>query len=386
MMRSRFSLGIVLLLLASCAAPTSPQREADRARQPPVELVDDRELIVLTALPSEPVIEQAVARGYVLTAVHPLPELDDDLLVFRIPPGRTIPEAIDEIEAASPGVTAGAHHLYRLQPVGGAVADRFYANALIGWPPEGCRAFRSVGMIDAGVPPTHAGLADGRIVQQRFSDEDGSLATDHGTLMADLLIGPGRLSGTTLHSANVIVPSLDGGDATGVVAILRAADWLRAQDVDLVNVSLAGPRNKLLNRGLGRAADDGMVFVAAAGNEGPSSPPRYPAAFPFVLAVTAVDQELDVYDRAVQGEQIDVAAPGVDILLKDEGRLRILSGTSAAAPFVTAAIAADPELSNLGVGDVRRLLSADALDLGTAGRDPVFGAGLIATPEQCRRG
>ena len=204
--------------------------------------------------------------------------------------------------------------------------------------------------------------------------------------MADLLIGPGRLRDATLFSAKVIDPALEGGDATGVVAILRAVDWLRAQNVDIVNVSLAGPRNKLLNRGLGHAAANEMILVAAAGNEGPSAPPLYPAAFPFVLAVTAVDRQLEVYTRAVRGEQIDLAAPGVDILLEDEGRLRVLSGTSAAAPFVTAAIAADRGLGDLDVAAVRRRLAAQALDLGAAGSDPVFGAGLIVAPENCRAG
>ena len=179
-------------------------------------------------------------------------------------------------------------------------------------------------------------------------------------------------------------PALRGGDAAGVVSILRAVDWLSAEGVEIINVSLAGPRNKLLDRGLGHAADNTMVLVAAAGNEGPTAPPQYPAAFPFVLAVTAIDYTLEVYDRAVQGAQIDVAAPGVDILLEEEGALRVLSGTSAAAPFVTAAIAADPGLTALEVTAVRERLAGQAQDLGAAGRDPVFGAGLITSPEPCR--
>jgi hypothetical protein len=383
-MHANLPLGLILLLLlASCAASAPLRQDADARSQPPAELLDDRELIVLTAPPADPMIAQAEALGYALSAIHPLPQLDDDLVAFRIPPGRTIPEAIDEIEAASPGVTAGAHHLYRLQTVTGTGADRFYANALIGWPPGGCPAYHSVGMIDAGLPPTHPALADGSIVEQRFFDGDEVPATDHGALMASLLVGPGRLTDTTLYSANVIDPTLSGGDATGVVAILRAVDWLSAQGVDLVNVSLAGPRNKLLDRGLGHAAANAMILVAAAGNAGPTAPPQYPAAFPFVLAVTAVDRALDVYERAVRGAQIDVAAPGVDILLEDAGRLRVLSGTSAAVPFVTAAIAADPGLNDLRVTAIRERLAAHALDLGAAGRDPVFGAGLILSPEPC---
>ncbi|MCB1494062.1 MAG: S8 family serine peptidase [Rhodobiaceae bacterium] len=356
---------------------------AAQAQQQP-EILDARELIVLTRPPEAPLVEQARALGYSLTATDPLDQLDDVLVTLRIPEGRTIPEAIAEIEAAVPGVTAGAHHIYRLQAGSAGGADRTYANALIGWPAEGCRAGRPIGMLDAGVLPGHPGLADGRIVEQRFVDGDAPPATDHGSLMADLLIGHGRLTGTTLYSANVVAPGRDGGDTAGVSSILKAVNWLRAQGVDLINVSLAGPRNKLLNRGLGTAADRGVVIVAAAGNLGPSAPPQFPAAFPFVLAVTAVDRDLDVYDRAIRGDHVDVSGPGVDILVEDGGKLRVLSGTSAAAPFVTAAIAADPSLRGEGAEAIRAKLAALTKDLGATGRDPVFGAGLILAPQNCR--
>ena len=49
-------------------------------------------------------------------------------------------------------------------------------------------------------------------------------------------------------------------------------------------------------------------------------------------------------------------------------------------------IAADPDLSDLEIGEVRRRLAAQALDLGAAGSDPVFGAGLIIAPETCSAG
>jgi hypothetical protein len=375
-----------LLALAACSTPAPSDGGAVGA--PAAEVVDVRSLVVLTTPPSQPFIATAAALGYSVQAVHPLPRLGDDLVSLRIPTGRTIPQAIEEIEAAAPGVTAGANHAYRLQAAtrDDAGAARFYAHALIDWPEQGCRAVRAVGMVDGGLPPTHPGLADGLIVQQRFATGDERPSADHGAMVAGLLIGEGRLTGARLYSADVIDPGLDGGDATGVVEILRAVNWLRAQGVDLVNVSLAGPRNKLLNRGLGRAASEGMVLVAAVGNTGPSSAPRYPAAFPFALAVTAVDSDAEVYSGAARGEQIDLAAPGVDILLREDGRLRIVTGTSVAAPFVTAAIAADPGGVGLDVGALRRRLAAQAVDLGEPGRDPVFGDGLLAAPQACRRG
>lgn len=369
----------LLALLAGCALGVP-----GATGQP--EVADQRLLIVLTAPPAEPLIEASRALGYGLRDVTPLGELDDILVSLEIPEGRTIPEAIAEIEAEVPGVTAGANHVYRLQALEPDATGRNYAGPLIGWPAGGCRALRRVGMIDAGIAPDHRGIESGAIVEARFVPGAKPPAGNHGALMADLLTGAGKLTGTRLYSANVVDPDRSGGDASDVVSMLRAVDWLAAEGVDLVNVSLAGPYNKLLNRAMSRAAADGMVIVAAAGNLGPRAAPQYPAAFPFTVAVTAVDRDLSVYDRAVRGDHIDIAAPGVDILVQSGGRLRVVTGTSAAAPFVTAAIAADPRLRRADTGTVRNRLAGDARDLGQDGTDPVFGHGLLRAPEGCRAG
>lgn len=380
-MRGRIAWLVIALasLLAACEMPSA---QTITTPAPAPEILDAREVIVLTRSPSRRLLERARGLGYAVKAEHRLPGLRDTLVVFRIPEGRSIPQAIAEIEAAAPGVTAGAHHLYRLQATSTAPGP-FYANALIGWPESGCRARRRVGMIDAGVPAGHPGLHNGSIRQERFTDSARAIPGTHGADMAALLTGPGRLRGTRLHSAAVVDPSVPGGDAAGVVAILRAVDWLRNEDVTLVNISLAGPRNKLLDRGLGEAARQGMILVAAAGNAGPAAPPMYPAAFPEVLAVTAVDRDLAVYPRAVRGAHIDIAAPGVDLLIRDHAGLRAVSGTSAAAPFVTAALAAAWPESGGSVATARRMLAGGVRDLGAPGRDIVFGAGLMTAPEGC---
>lgn len=374
--------GIVLVALALAGCGAAPRAgDGPTVVTPPPEVMNARELIVLTTPPVEPLVRRAEAKGYTLTATYPLEQLDDILVAFRIPEGRTISEAIAEVEADSPGVTAGAHHLYRLQLA--TPSDPDHAGALIRWPEVGCRAVQSVGIVDAGVVERHPGLSDGRIAQRRFTTGDAPPATDHGTLMADLLIGTGRLRDGVLYSANVVDPGRGEGDTAGAVSIMRAVDWMSANDVSVVNISLAGPRNKLLDRALGKAASNGMVLVAAAGNLGPEAQPQYPAAFPFVLAVTAVDQENAIYAKAVRGDHIDFAAPGVDVLIRSDGRLRVKSGTSVATPFVTAVLAASPKLSGLDIAAARQALQDRTIDLGAPGRDPVFGAGLVLAPQVC---
>ncbi|MEM8850289.1 MAG: S8 family serine peptidase [Pseudomonadota bacterium] len=362
-----------LVCLAGCAQVLPAPSAA--------EVVDDRQLLVLTTEDPQLVISKAEPRGYEVTRIDDLSRLGETLIHLRIPGNLTIQQAIEEIELLEPGVTAGANHAYRLQSV---VEEMAFANALIDWPAAGCRAYRPIGLIDAGVGADHPALRSGRIVQQVFHGTAQPPATDHGTLMADLLIGDGRLTGATLYSANAVDPSGAGGDVAGVDAILRSVNWLRDSGVDLINVSLAGPFNKLLDRGLGGAATDGAVFVAAAGNLGPSAPPQFPAAFPFVLAVTAVDRDLSAYRRAVRGDHIDLAAPGVDIVIQSGDTLRVISGTSAAAPYVTAIIAADRDLRSARSKDrVLNRLAGVAQDLGPSGRDATFGAGLVRAPETC---
>ena len=158
---------------------------------------------------------------------------------------------------------------------------------------------------------------------------------------------PAGFATRRLFYAAVVGNVPDADPAAGVDAIMRAIDWLHGSGVRLVNVSLAGPYNKILDRGLAAAADRGMVIVAAVGNDGPGAPPRYPAAFDFVIAVTAVDADLAAYARAPRGSYVDFAAPGVDVFVPLAGSGRYMTGTSIAAPFVTALIASSPEAASL---------------------------------------
>lgn len=350
-------------------------------RSEPADILDEQLLLVLTSEAPEDLIVSAQQQGYTLVRTDRLEQLGDVLVHLKIPEDRSIPEAIAEIEELVPGVTAGANHVYRLQAI---PTGQDFARQLIGWPGVGCRAQQPIGLIDAGVATNHPALASGHVVQEVFHGAPEGPSTDHGTLMAELLIGDGRLTDATLYSASSVAPSGALGGVASVDAILRSVNWLRTVDVGLVNISLAGPFNKLLNRGLGRAAEDGMIFVAAVGNAGPEAAPQYPAAFPFVIAVTAVDRDLSAFRLAVRGDHIDLSAPGVDILVHTAGRLRVMSGTSAAAPYVTAVIAADQALiAASSVQAVRQRLRLMALDLGPPGEDRVFGAGPVQTPPGC---
>jgi subtilisin family serine protease len=128
-----------------------------------------------------------------------------------------------------------------------------------------------------------------------------------------------------------------------------------------------------------------MIFVAAVGNEGAAAAPGFPASLPAVIGVTAVDSGGQLYRNAPRGAEIDFAAPGVRIWAPSSGSAagRYFSGTSFAAPFVTAAAALVLQDGLRGSSSLVQTLGRAARDLGDTGKDSAFGWGLIAAPAAC---
>jgi serine protease len=172
---------------------------------------------------------------------------------------------------------------------------------------------------------------------------------------------------------------------------------LPARRADIINLSLGGTGYSSVSEELYRTVREaGIVLVASAGNEA-SDAASYPAAYPGVIAVSAVDAQRAFAGYSNRGATIDVAAPGGDSSADltgdgfpdgvlstgasgDDFAYTFLQGTSMAAPHVSGVLALmksiNPELSP---ADLDRLLQDGELttDLGPAGRDDRFGHGLI---------
>ncbi len=89
---------------------------------------------------------------------------------------------------------------------------------------------------------------------------------------------------------------------------------LSRRGVRVVNLNFSGPPNAVLKQAIDKALAEGMILVAAAGNNGAGGDPAYPAAYTNVIAVTAVDSETRIYSRATHsGDYVAFAAPGVRI-------------------------------------------------------------------------
>jgi subtilisin family serine protease len=165
---------------------------------------------------------------------------------------------------------------------------------------------------------------------------------------------------------------------------VAALDALSEEEPDVMNLSLSGPPNELLGRAVGVVTERGSLIVAAVGNAGPSSPPLYPAAYPEVIAATAIDADFRIYRRAVRGEHVEFSAPGVRVWTAASLRgARPKTGTSYAAPFVTAAVALAVKSGALDRESAVERLTASVEDLGPVGRDNIYGFGLVKAADLC---
>ena len=238
-----------------------------------------------------------------------------------------------------------------------------------------------IAVIDSEIDVTHPDLEG--VVAQRF-DAVGAEEKPHphGTGMAGAIAAHRRLLGVAPGARLLAVHAFSTGTANAestTFSILKGMDWAVKQGARVVNMSFAGPRDPSLDRALKAAYDKGIVLIAAAGNAGPKSPPQFPGADPYVIAVTATDADDKLFAGANRGKYISVAAPGVDILVPaPEASYQLTTGTSVAAAEVSGIVALLLERNpKLRPADIRRILTASAKRLGPGERDDNFGSGLI---------
>jgi hypothetical protein len=324
------------------------------------------------------------AAGFAVLAQRRLALLPGLTARLRAPRNLSERRAQQQLQTLIPAAILDRNHLYR--------ASARPCRADTCFPYEGptvshrdvCAARGTIGMIDTGIDARHPALAGIDIDTETIHGPDYRASRpDHGTEIAILIAGAAPTPDLKLVAIDAFHRSR-GGDMADSFDIVAALDRLVARGVSIANLSFTGPANALLNHAGTDATQRGMLIVAAAGNDGPSSPPRYPAAYDWAVAVTAVDRRDDVYARAVRGPHIAFAAPGVRVQLPDRamrpGPLR--SGTSYAAPLVTAALSIRRAAAKASP-DVVAALAADAKDIGAPGRDPVFGWGLINKRQAC---
>ena len=216
-----------------------------------------------------------------------------------------------------------------------------------------------IALLDTGVDTRHEDLNAKRIIPVDFTNEGwGRYYTDiHGTALCGILSaipGNGRGIAGLAPGAEIfaikVCRSIKPGAIeaiTDTFTLASGLDYVIQKRIKLVNISIGGPKDPLIERLIGKARIRGTVFVAAVGNGGPRAPPSYPAAYPGVIGVTAVDQNFRLYSRAPWGPFVDVSAPGVDVFsLKPGNRYNFYTGTSFATAYVTGILALQYSCTN----------------------------------------
>ncbi len=371
---------------------------------------------VLAINMSPAMMGRAQGLGFKLQQTTLLPSLDMTLQRLLPPPGMDAMRARDVLGQPGGNASVALNEVYRPiraatatepdgtplrrtpQPAatGGCSAERCFGMKAIRWDTQlqSCSQGVRIGMIDTMVDQQHPALrvafGDKRIEAQSFIGKGRRVApSGHGTGILSILAGaaqsgtPGLVPNANFRVADIFHADANGQPLADTASLLAALDWMAKEQVKVVNLSVAGPHDELMERAIERLAKKDMIFVAAAGNEGPAAPPMYPAAYKSVIAVTAVAKDLRGYRQANRGDYIDAAAPGVDVWTAlPDSKENFQSGTSFAVPFATAVVATVyAQVKHKTKESV--LAAIEFKDLGLPGRDTVFGRGLMMAPQRC---
>ena len=316
--------------------------------------------------PSPSAIAGASSAGFAIIADDKDEALGIRAVVLAIPRGMKLRQAAVALQRAAPGAAIEYDHVF--EPAGGALSASSVALAASATAAAGQGPV--IGMIDGGVASSPA-LANATIEQRGFSGP--AEATGHGTAIASLIVGAdGHFRGAAPNASLFVGDVYGGNSAAGsATSIFKAMAWLVAKRPGVINVSLVGPRNRLVERAVAAVQARGIKVIAAVGNDGPAAPPLFPASQAGVVAVTAVDARNRALAEAGKAAHLDYAAPGADMAaaLPGKGYAKV-RGTSFAAPLVASRLAL--------TGSIARLDAEAAKGHGRVGRGIVCASCRIA--------
>jgi subtilisin family serine protease len=173
-----------------------------------------------------------------------------------------------------------------------------------------------------------------------YLDDNG-----HGTHVAGTIAAQKNKIGVVGVAPSIDLYAVKVLDKNGVgnyAQVIQGIDWAIDNNIDIISMSFGGYDNsEILHDAIKTANSKGILIVAAAGNFGSGEEKEvYPALFPETISVGAVDKADQRASFSSTGSEIDVVAPGTDILSTwNDGGYDTLSGTSMAVPHVTGAAA-----------------------------------------------
>lgn len=273
--------------------------------------------------------------------------------------------AVEALKQRYPGIEADLHARGYAQQASNSPSQvkmpkaRQYALAMVGLPQVKGEVPLRIGVIDTGL---QAGLSR-QMLAARTVEEKQFLTpmarpapAEHGTAVSSIILGraidkgegqgfSGLAPGAHLFQANVMYD--DRGFATSnTLALGLAMNWMAQEKVEVVNMSLASRGDRVLQLLVNRLLDAGIPVVASVGPGEQAPSLVYPAAYAGVVAVASVDAAAQPDPKGARGSYVGISAPGVDVWLPvvkaadgSTGMGSYYTGSSFAAPWVTAAVA-----------------------------------------------
>ncbi|HBB56471.1 TPA: hypothetical protein DEW47_01870 [Patescibacteria group bacterium] len=251
-----------------------------------------------------------------------------------------------------------------------------------------------VAVIDTGISIIHpdlvvAGGVNVIVPGRGYNDDNG-----HGSHVAGIIAAQDNLIGVIGVSPKVslyAVKALDKNGAGYISSIIRGIEWAIASNMSVINLSVGSDSDsQILHDAITKATNAGIVVVVAAGNSGPNdNTVSYPAKYQEVIAVSATNQNNTITSWSSRGSEVDVAAPGENIVSTYLGKgYAMESGTSMAAPFVSGVVALIKSINisssydsdgdgKWDVNEVLNKIKNTATDLGESGFDNYYGYGII---------
>ncbi|GIJ10543.1 type VII secretion-associated serine protease mycosin [Micromonospora andamanensis] len=247
-----------------------------------------------------------------------------------------------------------------------------------------------VAVIDTGVDAKHQDLRDNVLPGVDFYDDDAKGRVDrasHGTAMASLIAGhghgPGNRDGVLgIAPKAKILPVTIKSERSSLIqptAIAAGINWAVDHGADIINVSLSSSFNEELNRAVERAYQRNVIVVAGVGNR-KDSIIASPASHRSAMAVNGTDRNGRISkEAALPAEQVDIAAPGEDIVHAVPGnRYHAGLGSSNSTALVSGALAlVKAEYPDLNGYEMFQRLLETTRDEGEPGHDLHYGWGAL---------
>jgi subtilisin family serine protease len=197
-----------------------------------------------------------------------------------------------------------------------------------------------VAVLDTGVDASHPDLGGALVPGFDVVNNDSNPNDDngHGTSVAGVIAArtdnvKGQ-AGVCWNCAVMPVKVLGANGSGTTSAIASGILWAVDHGADVINLSLGGSgTTTALADAVAHAASQGVLVVAAAGNNG-NTTPFYPAAYSQVISVAGTTSSDSRYEWSSYGSWVEVAAPGCNIAPDAGGGYVNFCGTSAATPVV----------------------------------------------------